>query len=412
VNFTYSEVEYLTRDDAQTMARLRDLLKTDRTEYVNKTGLDITRRIDGGPNPRPHNVLIVCVESLSAEFLGVFGNPKNLTPNLDKLADESILFTRLYACGTRTIRGLEAINLSLPPTPGRAVAKRRGSHKLFSAEHLMRKMGYRTMFFYGGHANFDNMDNFLCRGGFELIDDRKFRPEDIHFRSPWGICDGDVYHRAIAEFDATHQAGRKFYSMIMTVSNHIPFTYPKVIDIPSPSMFGAVKYTDYAIGQLLNEARTRPWFKDTIFVIVADHCQRHRAKSDSSPTKYHIPAFIYSPNPEIAKPQRINSLCSQIDLVPTVLGLMRASYTSKFFGQDVLVRAPERAFVGTPLDLGFLVGDRKIVLSPAHKAATYVVAAEEETQVPNKEDELDMAIAYYQGMGYMMRNRLQLQDAK
>jgi len=405
-NVIYSEDLYVAHDPAQVMTRLRGLLKTSNSRYVSENADDITRRIDNGPGAAKHNVIVIVVESLSAQFLGVFGDPRGLTPNLDELAGQSILFTRMYACGTRTIRGLEALNLSLPPTPGRALGKRPGSNNLFSAEHLFRGMGYRTLFFYGGHGNFDDMDAFLCNGGYELIDRPKFRRDEIHFASPWGICDGDTYRRAMRECDETHQAGRKFFAMIMTLSNHTPYTYPQEIDIPSGTgLLGAVKYTDHAIGQFLSEARRKPWFDDTLFVIVADHCTKQSARTDASPLKYHIPGFIYAP--KLVKPARHDSLCSQSDLLPTVLGVLGASYETKFFGRDVLRDPANRAFIGTELDLTLLVGNHHVVLSPGREVRMFAVQPDgSETPIEIDPDELDMAITYYQGAGYVLKNHL------
>ena len=226
-NVIYDQDLYVTRDPAGVMARLRTLLKTANSRYVSDNPNDIRRKIDNGPNVVKHNVILVVVESLSAEYLGVFGDQRHLTPNLDELAGQSALFTRFYACGTRTIRGLEAINLSLPPTPGRALGKRPNAYRLFSAEHVFRDMGYRTLFFYGGRGTFDKVDEFLCHGGFELIDQQKFDPDEIHFSNAWGVCDGDTFRRVIREADATDKSGRKFFAMIMTQSNHSPYTYPQ-----------------------------------------------------------------------------------------------------------------------------------------------------------------------------------------
>jgi phosphoglycerol transferase MdoB-like AlkP superfamily enzyme len=402
----YDEELYLTRDPTQVMTRLRELLKTSNSRFTSDDPFDLARQIDGGPNPARRNVIVVVVESLSAHFLGVFGNPEGLTPNLDELAGQGILFTRLYACGTRTIRGLEALNLSLPPTPGRALGKRANSNQMFSAERLFRDMGYRTQFFYGGEGTFDNMDAFLCQGGFELIDWRQFVPSELHFSNVWGACDGDTFRRVVRECDAIHQSGRPFFSMIMTMSNHVPFTYPQEIDIPSGSgIKGGVKYTDFAIGQFIREARARPWFDNTIFVIVADHCSRLAAKDDTSPAKYHIPAIIYAP--KIVQPRRYDSLCSQSDLLPTVLGLMNVSYQTQFFGHDVLRDPADRAFIGTELDLSLLVGHHRIVLSPGREVKMFEVGPDNsETPIALDPDEVNMAISYYQGAGYLLKKHL------
>jgi phosphoglycerol transferase MdoB-like AlkP superfamily enzyme len=401
----YSDL-YLIRDSAQIMTRLRGLLKTSNSRYESDNPDGVTRRIDNGPDLASHNVVVVVVESLSAGYLGVLGNTGGLTPNLDELAGQGILFTRLYACGTRTIRGLEALNLSLPPVPGRALGKRADASEFFSAERLFRDMGYRTMFFYGGRGTFDNMDAFLCRGGFELIDNRKFGPGEIRFSNAWGACDGDTYNRVLRECDATHQAGRKFLAMVLTLSNHAPFTYPQEVDIPSGSgPQGAVKYTDHAIGQFIREARRKPWFDDTVFVIVADHCARQLARHDSSPAKYHIPAIIYAP--KIVRPRRYESLSSQSDIMPTVLGLLNASYTSKFLGQDVLRDPPNRAFVATELELTLLVGDHQVILSPGHAVQVLALGPDgSETPIEANPEEVEMAVTYYQGAGYLLKNHL------
>jgi hypothetical protein len=402
---TYDEL-YIIRDPAHVMTRLRDLLKTPNSRYVSENPEDLVRQVDGGPEAARHNVVVVVVESLSAEFLGVFGNRQGLTPNLDALAGEGILFTRLYACGTRTIRGLEALNLSLPPTPGRALGKRPRSNELFSAERLFRDMGYRTMFFYGGLGNFDNMDVFLCRGGFELIDRRSFRPDEVHFDNAWGVCDGDTFGRVLRECDATHDSGRPFFAMIMTLSNHIPFTYPQEIDIPSGTGSpGGVKYTDFVLGRFIREARAKPWFDDTVFVIVADHCWRRWAKLNFDPVKYHIPAIVYAP--KIVQPRRVESLCSQADLLPTVLGLLNVSYRTKFFGRDVLRDPPDRAFIGTELDLCFLTGRHQVVLSPGCEARMFDLAPDgSATPVDVDPDELEKAITWYQGAGIALKKHL------
>jgi phosphoglycerol transferase MdoB-like AlkP superfamily enzyme len=402
----YGEDLYVTGDPTQVMTRLRGLLKTSNSRYVSGNPDDVMRQIDNGPNFARHNVVVVMVESLSAEFLGVFGDRRGLTPNLDELAGRSVLFTRMYACGTRTIRGLEALNLSLPPAPGRALGKRPGSSKLFSAERVFRDMGYRTMFFYGGYGNFDDMDAFLCKGGGELIDRPKFRPDEIHFASAWGICDGDTYRRAIRECDATHQSGRKFFALILTLSNHVPYTYPQEIDIPSGTgLLGAVKYTDHAIGRFLREVRDKPWFDDTVFVIVADHCTKRSSRNDASPLKYHIPGIIYAP--KIVQPGRHEALCSQADLMPTVLGVLGVSYQTRFFGRDVLRDPANRAFIGTELDLTLLVGNRQVILSPGREVRSVALGPDgSETPVQVDPDELDMAITYYQGAGIVLKKHL------
>ena len=147
----------------------------------------------------------------------------------------------------------------------------------------------------------------------------------------------------------------------------------------------------------------------TIFVIVADHCARTHAKSDSSPVKFHIPAIIYAP--KIIPPQRIDAICSQIDLIPTLLGLMNVSYETKFFGRDVLREPADRAFIGTELDVGMILGHHKVVVSPGRIARAFNLEPDgSETPIPCDPDELERAISYYQGAGLLLKEHLY--DAK
>jgi phosphoglycerol transferase MdoB-like AlkP superfamily enzyme len=160
----------------------------------------------------------------------------------------------------------------------------------------------------------------------------------------------------------------------MTTSNHRPFTYPNGrVNIPSHiSREGAVKYTDYAIGKFIREARTKPWFKNTIFVIVADHCASSAGKADLPVNKYKIPLLIYSPGN--IRPAKMERLMSQIDLGPTVLGLLNFSYTSKFFGYDMfkLEDGRERAFISTYQSLGSIRKDTLIILKPQRIANAFI----------------------------------------
>ncbi|MCY2931238.1 MAG: LTA synthase family protein [Planctomycetota bacterium] len=406
---------YPSREDSQVLAGLRLQLAEPNSRYTNESVPgDITRAIDNGSGEPKHNIVVICVESLSAKFLGKFGNTEKLTPYLDALADKGLLLTNLYATGTRTIRGLEAITISLPPTPGLAVVKRAGAGKLFSVEHMLKRHGYAAKFLYGGRASFDSMDSFLGQDAFEMIDKDRFAKDEITFQTPWGVCDEDLFSRLSKECSASHAAGKPFFAMAMTVSNHQPFTFPaNKIDMAPGTLDSTVKYTDYAIGQFLEKAKTQPWFKNTVFLIVADHCARHEAEwkafKEVSPARYHIPAIIYAPGlPELVKPGVNNTLCSQIDLMPTILGMLKMSYTTKLFGRDIIASPPHRAFISNPGDLGLLVDGKLVILEPRRTASTYVVNPDDTEDLAKEMDPalLEKAINYYQGAAYVLDHHL------
>ena len=401
---------YATLDDREALKRLRTVLKEKNGTFMKNDPFDITREIKASEKEKKLNIAVIVVESLSAEYLSVFGSKRNHTPNLDRLAVESLLFTNMYATGNRTDRGLESITLSVPPTPGRSIVKRPDNENMFSWGFIMRERGYDSKFIYGGYGYFDNMNYFFSHNGFETVDRTNFSKGDITFENAWGVCDEDLYNRSLAEFDKSFRSKTPFFALILTTSNHRPFTYPEGrIDIPSHTgRRGGVKYTDYAIGKFIDDAKKKPWFEDTLFVIVADHCANSAGRTTLPVTKYKIPCMIYSPAQ--IKPKRIDQLVSQIDIAPTVLGLLNFRYQSKFFGRDILGMEPdqERALVGTYQRLGFVKKDRLVVLDLKKKVSLFHLdrSSGEIDPIPTDQNLIDEAISYYQGADYLYRRHL------
>ncbi|MFA6433595.1 MAG: LTA synthase family protein [Elusimicrobiales bacterium] len=374
--------------------------------------LDIDRTIKARGPLKKLNVVVIVEESLSGEYLKAFGASKGegTLPNLDALSGRSLFFNRYYAAGTRTVRGLEAMTLSIPPLPGTSVIKRPDNGNFFSWGSVMRELGYAGKFIYGGYGYFDNMNAFYSGNGFGIVDRAGFAKDEITFANVWGVCDGDLLARTIKEADADHKAGKPFFYMVMTTSNHRPFTYPEgKIDIPpsTQSRKGALKYADYAVGRFLAVAEKRPWFRDTIFVITADHCANSAGKTEIPVQNYHIPLLIYSP--AHLKPAAVDTLSAQADLAPTVLGLLNASYESRFFGRDILNGHPEgRAFLSTFQKMGLLKDGRLAVLGPKKYLKTYDWNEAARTVTGTSEDKAleDEAVSFYQGANYIYKQRL------
>ncbi|HEY8160505.1 MAG TPA: LTA synthase family protein [Methylobacter sp.] len=355
------------------------------------------------------NIVLITVESLSADFLATFGNKENITPYMDQWFKEGLLFTNFYATGTRTIRGLESLTLSIPPTPGQAIVKRPDNGNLFSFGRVLQQKGYDTAFLYGGRGYFDNMNAFYSGNGYRIVDQTDFTPEEITFTNAWGVSDDIIFNRTLKEADQDFQNNKPFFFQIMTTSNHRPYTYPDgKIDLPSGSREGAVKYTDYAIHQFIEQAKTKPWFDNTVFVMVADHCAGSARKTELPVDKYHIPLFIYSPKHVPAK--RIDVLSSQIDVAPTVLGFLNASYESQFYGQDIMRMPKEqgRALISNYQKLGLFKNNKLVYLSPQQKVD--VVDDPLGAHIPlgmNAAASLVMEnMAYYQSADYIWSHRL------
>jgi phosphoglycerol transferase MdoB-like AlkP superfamily enzyme len=401
---------YATKDNKLVLARLKELLTKGNNHLTSLDSNNITRSIRHAAPEKHLNVIVIVEESLSAEYLGVFGNKQGMTPNLDKLAGESLFFTHLYATGTRTVRGLEAITLGMPPLPGSSIVRRPDNGGFFSWGSVMKDKGYENKFIYAGHGYFDNMNAFYANNGFATVDRNNFTKDEVTFSNAWGVCDEDLFNKVVSEANKSYARQKPFFSMVMTTSNHRPFTYPAgKIDIPSQNgRDGGVKYADYAIGRLVAEAKKQPWFRDTVFVIVADHCAGS-ARTMALPVKhYEIPLLIYSPAHVHAK--ITDRMLSQIDIAPTVLGLLNFDYDSRFVGEDALntPAGPKRAFISTYQKMGFIKEDQLLVLGPKKETGFYRFSRQDGKTVETKQqdDLLLDGLAYYQGINYIYKNRL------
>lgn len=377
-------------------------------EY-NSTGNNRQTVRDSLPEMR-RNIVLITVESLSASFLAHGGEPTGrLTPFIDSLMNESLAFSNLYATGNRTVRGLEAVTLCLPPSPGESIIKQPANANLFSTGKVLKEKGYTVRFLYGGDSYFDNMKTFFSGNGYEVVDRKAFAADEVTFANIWGACDEDIYRKAIRVFNDDARSGKPFFGHIMTVSNHRPFTYPAgKIAIPSnaKSREGGVMYTDYALRQFMEMARKQPWFGNTVFVITADHCASSAGKTEIPLDKYHIPALVYAPG--FIAPQTVGTLASQIDLMPTLFGLLHFSYDSRFYGKDLFAPGYRpRAFVATYQSLGYWEDSTLTVLSPVRKVKQFRV--KEGNQGMPEQIRLDtadsaairQAIVHYQVTGHI-----------
>jgi len=399
---------YETMPDKEAVKLVRDKLTTPYTTW-SPDPMSLERTIQYPGAEQKMNVVLISVESLSADFMGSFGNDKGLTPGLDSLAARGILFRGMYASGTRTVRGLESLSLALPPTPGQSIVKRPGNENLFSLGSIFRSKGYITQYLYGGYGYFDNMNYFFSHNDYEVIDRSALRNDEIHYANIWGVADEDLFTLALRTFDQNYTAGKPFFSHVMTVSNHRPYTYPEGrIDIPptAHSRDGAVKYTDYAIGDFIRRASSHPWFKNTLFVIVADHCASSAGKSALPPKGYHIPLIFFAPG-HIA-PTVDDKLMAQIDIAPSILGFLNFDYKSRFFGQDIFhlpENAERRAFISTYQGLGFLRDSLLVVQSPVKKIQVFRpdFKSSQAQEVPRVDSLVREAMAFYQTAAWVIR---------
>jgi len=323
------------------------------------------RQVASVQRAQPLNLVIIMQESLGAQFVGSLGG-RDLTPHLDALGDQGWMFDRAYATGTRSVRGLEAITTGFLPTPAEAVLKQpRSQRDFFTIAALLGQQGYHSRFIYGGEAHFDNMRGFFLGNGFNEVVDRASFTNPV-FVGSWGASDEDMFNelhkRLMADGD------HRNFTLAFSVSNHTPWQYPsgRITPVGEPaSVDNTVRYADYAIGKFFEQAKQSPYWKNTVFLIVADHDARVFGASLVPVEHFHIPALILGGQVPVKHDGRI---VSQADMAPTLLSLMGINSDHPMPGADLTVRDPDRAVMQYGDNFGYLKGNQLIVYEP-HKAA-------------------------------------------
>lgn len=315
--------------------------------------------------PSHPNVVVVLMESMSARFMKSYGGPSDLTPQLDSLAQSGVWFSQTFATGTRTVRGIEAVMLSLPPTPGQSIVRRPDVGHLYTLGTEFHKRNYQTSFVYGGRGFFDNMGPFFEENGFTVEDRSTFATNEVSFETAWGVCDEDLFDRSISLADQSARDQKPFLQVLLTTSNHRPYKYPegKVPTHPGTTREGAIQYSDYSIGQFIQKAKTRKWFENTIFIFVADHNASVAGGVDVQPRDYLIPMIFYAPH--LLKPTNVRDVASQIDLGPTLYDLLGWNFDrTRFFGSSILSAPAREAFMGTYQNIGRMKDGEFVLLKP------------------------------------------------
>jgi len=394
-------VFYRTMKDNQAFQLVRYEMKGDGV-FLSQELENLARKHSGKVDGLGRlNVVVIVEESFSASYCGVYGNGKNLTPNFDELSHHGMLFTRAYASGTRTVRGLEAISTSLPPIPSEAIIKRPGNENIANWGKVMRENGYHASFLYGGFGTFDNMNYFFSHNGFAVSD--RLDISNPEFSNIWGVSDGDLFRHAIGYFDGLEKEERPFFSIIMSTSNHTPYTFPDGIPgIPAEGggRKAGVRYADYALGRFLKEAQNHSWFGNTLFVVVADHCARVYGRAEIPVATYHIPLLFYAPGK--IQPSRIERPIGQIDIAPTVLELLGLPYTAPFYGRNVFAEnnsaEQHPLFLNHNHDVAMMIGNRLAVLGLHQSAQLYQYDPSNKNlaALPDDQQMFDRTTAVYQ----------------
>lgn len=337
---------------------------------------------------KPKNIVIVLEESLGAQFVGTLGG-RPLTPEFDRLAEQGWLFENLYATGTRSVRGIEAVTAGFTPTPARATVKlAKSQNGFFTIAELLLRQGYQTSFIYGGEKHFDNMASYFYGNGFQTIIDEKDYTNP-KFVSTWGMSDEDLFDKANQTFTELAKSEKPFFSLVFTSSNHDPFEFPdgkiELFDKEKQTRNNAAKYADYALGYFFKLAKQSNYWQNTLFLVIADHDSRVAGAELVPISNFHIPALILG---EGISPKRDSRLVSQIDMPTTLLSLAGVSGQYPMIGYDLTQEVdPNRAFMQYDQTQAMMKGSDVIILQPNSPAKGYVYNKQTKELSPQNQSE-------------------------
>ncbi|WP_027672216.1 LTA synthase family protein [Rheinheimera baltica] len=319
---------------------------------------------------KPLNLVIILQESLGATFVESLGGVP-VTPELEKLKQDGWWFEQMYATGTRSVRGIEAVVSGFMPTPAQSTVKLSLSQQNFyTLGSTLTRQGYNTSFIYGGEAHFDNMRSFFTGNDINQVIDLPQMQSPV-FVGSWGASDEDLFTATASHLADMHQQQKPFFSLVFTSSNHTPFEFPdgriSLHEQPKATMNNAVKYADYALGKFIEEAKKQPYWQDTLFLIVADHDNRVYGNNLVPVEKFHIPALILGAD---ITAKRITPVASQIDLAPTLLSLMGISGKTPLMGRDFSAddTSPGRAFMQFDQYFALMQAQQVTILRPGQPA--------------------------------------------
>lgn len=370
-HFDYEQF-YLTIKPEIATAEIRQRVITPADELHATSQNPFDRTVRQAQPQRDWNVVIVLEESLGSDFIGALGDDRGLTPCLDKLATQGLLFDNFFATGNRTARALEAVTTSLPPIPTESILKRNHSQHVYTLAHVLADRGYNRLFMTAGRGVFDGVKSFMTANGFNRFVEQKDFVSPA-FVNAWGVSDEDLFNKALTELDRLHDEGKPFLACLLTVSNHRPFTYPDGrIDRPSAEQTrdNAVKYADWSIGQFFDKVGEHAWKKNTLFVVMGDHGARVYGSQLFPMKSYRVPVLMLGPD-DFGKGTRCSTLACTLDIAPTVMGLLGGDYRSIFFGRDALHLPPEQgyALMQHNHDVALLTADQRLVVLDARRQA-------------------------------------------
>lgn len=398
--------QYGKMHDDEAVQRVRSILHIQN----EKADLPFTR------NEKSHfktddskNLVIFIQESMGYQFVEAVGGKKGITPNMNQLAKEGILFKDLYSNGTRSVRGIAGSVAGNFSVPGKGVVKRNKSQSdFFTIASALKPHGYYTSFIYGGESRFDNMRAWFLGNGFdEVIDQPEFK--NPSFTGTWGVSDEDMVIRANSEFKKHYKNHQKFATVMFSTSTHSPFDFPEnrielVKGVDKKSVENAVKYADFSIGKFFELAKKEQYYKDTVFVVIADHNVRVYGEDMIPVDMFHVPAVILGEN---IKPYTYNKMATQPDVLATALDLIGLDLNYPILGHSIFSDDKQNiSFIQFHNSYGLRVDDKIAIIRPRKKASTFLYKNQHLVKTASDKKLEKDALAFIVTLDYLYNNKL------
>jgi phosphoglycerol transferase MdoB-like AlkP superfamily enzyme len=318
------------------------------------------------------NVVVFIVESLSSHQMNRYRNTAKFTPFLDSLANVSATFDNVYTAGMHTYCGVYSTLFSMPcilnSKPFSSPMMQ--GQKLSGMPNVLHKYGYETMFFCSGDKQFDNMNSFLSNNDFDRILSKDDYPKDSEF-TEWGVHDNTMFRFAIPKMNDASK-GKPFLAVLLTISTHESLSLPKNNEFKAsvPDAYDRqFEYTDWAFSEFFKNASKENWFRNTIFVIIADHGQNFDPTYDVPLTYFHSPMIFYSP--DLIKPVKYDNIGLQIDLFPTLMGYMKLPYINNTLGIDLTREKRQFGYFSSDDKFGCINNDYYMIMRDGGADALY-----------------------------------------
>ena len=306
------------------------------------------------------NVVLVLMESMSAEKTGLSRTGESLTRHLDSLMARSMTFTEAWSAGIHTHNGIYSSLYGHPALLARHMIKGTPIPRMHGLPHVLKEAGYRTTFFMTHQEDYDNMRGFLYQNGFDRVVGQSDYPSR-EVVGTWGVPDHVMFNHLIEHLDSTAAQG-PFFACAMTCSDHGPYIIPEGIDLKcreTDRKRAIVEYADWAIGHLMHLASNRPWIRKTVFDFVADHAARMDALYDMALSYNHVPLLFYAPGR--IEPHVVDRLAQQIDIAPTMLGMLGLDDSGSMLGIDLRNHVRPYAYFSADDKIGVVDGEMLMI---------------------------------------------------